>query len=90
MDDQAAQYTVVELDQDADGTAMRAELADLVGRTSVPAIWIGGEFVGGATDLFDIGKAGELQPMLAAKNINYNEVINRDPYSFLPDWLHPR
>ncbi len=57
---------------------------------TIPQIYVGGEFVGGATDLFDIGKAGELQPMLAAKNINYNEVINRDPYSFLPDWLHPR
>jgi cysteine synthase A len=51
---------------------------------------VGGEFVGGATDLFDVGKAGELQPKLAARNIPYNETINRDPYSFLPTWLHPR
>ena len=55
-----------------------------------PQIYVGGDFVGGATDLFDIGKAGELQARLAASNISYNEVINRDPYSFLPDWLHPR
>ena len=57
---------------------------------TIPQIYVGGEFVGGATDLFDVGKAGELQPKLAARNIPYNEVINRDPYSFLPDWLHPR
>ncbi len=57
---------------------------------TIPQIYVGGEFVGGATDLFDLGKAGELQPRLAAHNIHYNEVINRDPYSFLPDWLHPR
>jgi cysteine synthase A len=57
---------------------------------TIPQIYVGGEFVGGATDLFDVGKAGELQPKLAASNITYNEVINRDPYSFLPDWLHPR
>jgi cysteine synthase A len=57
---------------------------------TTPQIYVGGEFVGGATDLFDIGKAGELQPKLAARNIPYNETINRDPYSFLPAWLHPR
>ncbi|MCP4877345.1 MAG: pyridoxal-phosphate dependent enzyme [Gammaproteobacteria bacterium] len=57
---------------------------------TIPQIYVGGEFVGGATDLFDVGKAGELQPKLAARNIPYNETINRDPYSFLPTWLHPR
>jgi cysteine synthase A len=57
---------------------------------TTPQIYVGGEFVGGATDLFDVGKAGELQPKLAARNIAYNETINKDPYSFLPAWLHPR
>ena len=57
---------------------------------TIPQIYVGGEFVGGATDLFDVGKAGELQPKLEARNISFNEVINRDPYSFLPGWLHPR
>jgi cysteine synthase A len=57
---------------------------------TIPQIYVGGEFVGGATDLFDVGKAGQLQPKLKAGNIPYNETINRDPYSFLPTWLHPR
>jgi cysteine synthase A len=57
---------------------------------TIPQIYVGGEFVGGATDLFDVGKAGELQPKLAARSIPYNETINKDPYSFLPTWLHPR
>ena len=57
---------------------------------TIPQIYVGGEFVGGATDFFDVGKAGELQPKLTAGNIPFNDVINRDPYSFLPDWLHPR
>ena len=57
---------------------------------TIPQIYVGGEFVGGATDLFDIGKAGELQPRLVARNIAFNETINQDPYGFLPDWLHPR
>ena len=57
---------------------------------TTPQIYVGGEFVGGATDLFDVGKEGELQAKLAARNIPYNETVNRDPYSFLPTWLHPR
>ena len=43
-------YTVVELDQDSDGQAIRAVMADMLGRTSVPAIWIGGNFIGGCND----------------------------------------
>ena len=47
LDGIGADYTVVELDTDPDGKAIRAEMADLVGRTSVPAIWIDSKFVGG-------------------------------------------
>ncbi|MEE8364624.1 MAG: cysteine synthase [Gammaproteobacteria bacterium] len=57
---------------------------------TTPQIYVGGEFVGGATDLFDVGKSGDLEEKLQARNIPYNETIKRDPYSFLPDWLHPR
>ena len=57
---------------------------------TIPQIFVGDKFVGGATDFFDVGKAGELEEMLNARNIPYNDTIKRDPYSFLPDWLHPR
>ena len=50
LDGMNAKYTVVELDVDPDGKAIRAEMGDLIGRTSVPAIWIGQEFVGGCND----------------------------------------
>jgi cysteine synthase A len=57
---------------------------------TIPQIFVGDDFIGGATDFFDVGKAGELESKLDANNIVYNEVIKRDPYSFLPGWLHPR
>lgn len=57
---------------------------------TIPQIYVGDEFIGGATDFFDVGKAGELEEKLGNQNIGYNQVIKRDPYSFLPDWLHPR
>lgn len=40
----------VELDERADGNAMRYELSKMTGRTSVPQIWIAGEYVGGCND----------------------------------------
>ena len=88
-------YVTVDLDsvafQDNDrGGKILAVLNQQNDWPTIPQIYVGGEFVGGATDLFDVGKAGELQPKLAARNIPYNETINRDPYSFLPAWLHPR
>ena len=69
MDGLGAKYTVVELDTDPDGKAIRADMADLVGRTSVPAVWIGGQFVGGCNDgpmggLVKLNDAGELKEML--------------------------
>jgi len=66
-------YTIVELDQDVDGKAIRAVLGDLVGRTSVPAIWIDGVFVGGCNDggpngdgLVQLEQSGQLNSMLQA------------------------
>jgi len=69
LDDANAKYTVVELDADPDGKAIRAELADLIGRTSVPAIWIGKEFVGGCNDgpmggVAKLSEQGKLESML--------------------------
>lgn len=60
---------VVELDTDPDGKAIRAEMASFVGRTSVPAIWIGGKFVGGCNDgpmggIVKLNESGELNGLL--------------------------
>jgi len=44
-------------------------MADVVGRTSVPAVWIGGEFVGGCNDgprggVASLSESGELEGLL--------------------------
>jgi glutaredoxin 3 len=39
LDEKGARYTVVELDKESDGKAVRAEMGQMLGRTSVPAIW---------------------------------------------------
>ena len=47
LDEKGAKYTAVELDKEEDGKAIRAVMGDMLGRTSVPAIWIKGTFIGG-------------------------------------------
>lgn len=58
------------LNEVPDGYALRAELAEATGRTSVPAVFICGEFVGGCNDgglggVMTLDRDGRLQEMLA-------------------------
>lgn len=69
LNDLNADYVAVELDQLPDGKAIRAELAAMSGRTSVPNIWINGQGIGGFNDgpgLNTLNKKGELRPLLEA------------------------
>ena len=77
LTDLGAQFTVVELEGSpgsaalAEALALRSELATLTGRTSVPSIWIGGEFAGGYNDgglggLAPLYRSGALRSLLAA------------------------
>jgi glutaredoxin 3 len=51
LDELGAEYSVIELDELVDhGVAARSELLHVTGRTSVPAVFIGGEFAGGCND----------------------------------------
>ena len=60
-----------ELDKEADGPALRAELGAKVDRTSVPAIWIDKVFIGGCNDgplggINTVEAEGKLDGMLSA------------------------
>ena len=48
---QGATYTLLQLDERSDGAALRARLGARTGQTSVPSIFIGGEYVGYETVL---------------------------------------
>jgi cysteine synthase A len=72
------------------GGQLRAALKERTGWETIPQIFIGGEFIGGCTDAFDAFRAGRLQQLLKASNVPFDESFDRDPYGFLPTWLHPR
>lgn len=79
----------VEYQQGNRGGNLRAALKEHTGWNTLPQIFIGGEFVGGATDIFDESIKGRLKERLQAQEISLQEEI-KDPYGFLPKWLHPR
>ena len=44
----------------------RDEMMEKTGRRTVPQIFIGEQHVGGCDDLYDLDRAGQLDPLLAA------------------------
>ena len=89
------EYRSVDLDSvayqaDELGGRLRAVLANRTGSPTIPQIFIGGQHVGGCTDLFDAWRAGSIQRQLKEHGIAYRTDVDIDPYSLLPKWLQPR
>ncbi|HVY80220.1 MAG TPA: cysteine synthase A [Steroidobacteraceae bacterium] len=80
----------VEYQKDNRGGEIRAALTARTSFSTIPQIFVGGEFIGGCTDLFDAYKVGRLQQLLEQSGVEYDRTVKVDPYSFLPTWLHPR
>jgi cysteine synthase A len=80
----------VEYQKDNKGGNIRAAIREQTGLKTIPQIYIGGEHIGGATELFDACKDGKMQALLEKNAVSYNKDIDIDPYSFLPGWLHSR
>jgi cysteine synthase A len=80
----------VEYQKDDRGGKIRASLTARTGIKTIPQIFVGGQLVGGATELFDSYKSGEFQKLLEAGDVPFDPDQVSDPYTFLPTWLHPR
>ena len=80
----------VEYQQDDRGGRIRAALAARTAVATIPQIFIGGEFIGGCTDLFEAWRGGRAQHLLERSGVDYDRTAKIDPYTFLPGWLHPR
>ncbi|MEJ2514287.1 MAG: pyridoxal-phosphate dependent enzyme [Gammaproteobacteria bacterium] len=88
-------YQSVDLDsveyQDGNrGGKIRAALNARTGCATIPQVFIGGEFIGGATELFDAMRNGKAQSLLESGSVDWDQKVADEPYSFLPAWLHPR
>ena len=80
----------VEYQRDDRGGKIRTALAARTSMTTIPQIFVGGEFIGGCTDLLEAYKSGRLQSLLDKSQVAYDRSVRVDPFSFLPGWIHPR
>ncbi len=88
-------FTSIDLDsvayQQGDrGGKMREVLKRRTGSVTLPQIFIGGDFAGGCTDVFDNLKSGQLHTRLQKHGVTVDPSVKTDPYELLPKWLHPR
>lgn len=60
---------VMELDQRADGDAIQQVLSGMTGSSSVPKVFIGGQFIGGGDDTVAKAANGELAQLLQAQGL---------------------
>jgi len=56
---------IYELDERDDGSEIQDYLAKKTGQRTVPNIFIGGQHIGGSSDLIDIQKSGKLAQLLS-------------------------
>jgi len=80
----------VEYQEGGRGGQIRAVLNARLGSNTIPQVFIAGEHIGGATDVFDALNAGELQSRLEKVGIEVDDLGDIDPYELLPNWLHKR
>ncbi|MGH8223332.1 MAG: glutaredoxin domain-containing protein, partial [Woeseiaceae bacterium] len=88
-------YRSIDLDSvayqaDNRGGRIRAALQERTGKATIPQIFIGGRHVGGAAELFDAWRSGDLQRLLEENSVAYRREVDVDPYGFLPGWLQKR
>ncbi len=87
-------YFAVELDSGAFqnddwGGRVRRALQAWTGITTIPQIFVGGNYVGGAGETLDAWRTGRLSAALLGAGIELQAEPD-DPSRFLPKWLQPR
>jgi cysteine synthase len=88
-------YRSVDLDAaafaaDGWGGKVRSALTARTGMATIPQIFIGGELVGGCSEIFAANDSGALQRMLERSGGAFEPGSPVDAQQLLPNWLHPR
>ena len=89
IDYESVDLDSVKFQQNDMGVKIRAVLRAQFAPT-IPQIFIGGAHIGGCTELFDAMRSGQMQRQLEAAHVGYDRTIALDPYTLLPNWVHPR
>jgi cysteine synthase A len=88
-------YRSVDIDsagyvEDGWGGRVRRALSAKTGLSTIPQIFVGGELVGGCTEVLNGYNSGRLQALLDRAGVAYDKTAALDPYDFFPKWLQTR
>jgi cysteine synthase A len=88
-------YTSVDLDsvayqEDGRGGKIREVLAQYTGTPTIPRIYVGGEHMGGATDILAAYDDGSLQARFRRLGLACRQDLAITSADLLPQWLQPR
>lgn len=89
-------YRAVDLDSVAyqegnRGGEIRRVLRSRLGSNNIPQVFVGGEHIGGATELYQAWNDKRIQPLLEKAGVGYEDPgQDFDANAFLPAWLHKR
>ncbi|MCR6650694.1 MAG: glutaredoxin [Cellvibrionaceae bacterium] len=70
------------------GTKLKATLVAHTGCSTLPQIFIAGEYIGGCIEVFDAVNNRSLFRKLDKAGVPFNKVLDIDPYTLLPGWMH--
>ncbi|MCH9695257.1 MAG: cysteine synthase A [Gammaproteobacteria bacterium] len=80
----------VEYQDNERGVKIRQALGERVGAPTMPQVFVGGDHMGGCTEIIDAFESGDLLKRFEQLDIKYDETESLDAWSLLPQWLHPR
>jgi cysteine synthase A len=69
------------------GLRIRAALAERTGAKTIPQVFIGGEWVGGASETFAAFERGDLQRLLTRHAVAFEDKVGDELYSLMPGWV---
>jgi cysteine synthase A len=72
------------------GLRIREVLAHRLGVGTIPQLFIGGEHIGGCSELVAAYEDGSLHARLAQLGVDHDSSVVIDVATLLPQWLHPR
>jgi cysteine synthase len=95
FDAMGVKYRSVDLDSVAfqpqdRGGRIREVLAHRLGVPTIPQLFVGGEPIGGCSELFEAYSDGSLQRRLSECGVDSDHSASIDLVALLPQWLHPR
>ncbi len=72
------------------GGRIRTALEKRIGTRTIPQVFVGGEHVGGATEVMQAFNQGRLQALFRRHGVKFDPQFRADAFSYLPRWLQKR